>query len=331
MSQLFHIQKNKEFLIKRSEIIQAIRGFFVEQQFIEIDSPSIIRLPGQEPYLDPMVVDVINEKNISHTYFLHTSPEYVMKKVLGAGFEKIFSLGHVFRNKESFGEIHNPEFTMLEWYRKEKTFVDIMDDCENLLLYILKNVNELNFSFKKIRRVHMRDLFLERLQINLDEYLTIKGMQQLCKKFGYTYSEADAFEDLFFKVFLNEIENKLSDEPIIIHHYPVQMAALAKVDTTDPKYAERFELYINEIEIANAFSELCDSNEQKKRFEEEQIKRKSLNKEVFEIDAVLLEALDQITSAAGIALGVDRLVQILLGCKNIEDVLVLPMSKLISN
>ncbi len=336
MSQIFHIQKNKENLILRSQIITAMRNFFISQNFIEITAPALISLPGQEPYLDVMSVNVIDERNNKYNYYLHTSPEFTMKKVLGAGFENIFSLGQVYRNKESFGGIHNPEFTMLEWYRKNKNFKKLMSDCEELILHIYKNVpgvlknkTQKNLKInKQIQKIHMRDLFKNILDINLDDYLDISSMQELCKKLNHNFDKnSDEFEDLFFKIFLNNIEPELGDDPIIIHHYPKQMAALAKIDEQDSLYAERFELYINKIEIANAFSELCDSKEQGERFKQEQIKRKKLNKKVFDIDQNLLSSLDNIESAAGIALGVDRLVQVLIGCKNIDDVLVLPMSK----
>lgn len=330
MSQLFHIQKNKDNLILRSQIINAIRQFFIIQNFIEITAPALLRLPGQEPYLDVMSVNISDERDNSFDYYLHTSPEYTLKKVLGAGFEKIFSLGQVYRNKESFGGIHNPEFTMLEWYRNNTSFEKIISDCEDLITYIYKEVPgilKIN-KIKKIKRIHMRDLFKNILDINLDEYLTKSKLQELCIKLNHNIDkDNDEFEDLFFKIFLNNIEPNLGDDPIIIHHYPKQLAALAKIDEKDNLYAERFELYINGVEIANAFSELCDSKEQESRFILEQEKRKKLNKKIYNIDQNLLASLDNLDKASGIALGVDRLILVLLGCKNIDDVLVLPMSK----
>ena len=326
MSQIFHIQKNIQNLIKRAQIIQAVRNFFVSQEFLEIDAPALIKNPGQEPYLDVMEVAVKDERSNNNDFFLHTSPEYTMKKVLGSGIKKTFCLGHVYRNSESFGGLHNPEFTMVEWYRADYDFVTLMNDCEELINHLCTTITGVN-KFTKIKRVHMRDLFKQKLNIDLDKYLTRDGMEILCNKYGYNVDENDQFEDLFFKVFLNEIESELGSEPIIVHHYPRQMAALAKVSDVDDLYAERFELYINGIEIANAFSELCNPKEQKNRFLQEQQLRKNLKKEVHAIDTELLEALNNINSAAGIALGVDRLVMVLLGCKDINDVLVLPISK----
>ena len=354
MSQVNHIKKHKENIIARATIIKSIREFFWNQNFTEINAPTILRHPGLEPYLDPMSTEVQNEKGEAQKMFLHTSPEYTMKKSLAAGFENIFSLGPCYRNKESFGGHHNPEFTMIEWYRKGVSMEKIMDDCEELIRYVInqschcekrsdaclpvgrkqsKDRHNLDcftpfaMTVGEVRRVSMNDLWKELLNVNLNGFLTVEAMHQLNIDRGYSPIEGEPFEDLFFRIFLNEVEPKLRKMgAVIIHHYPKQMAALAKISKKDSRYAERFELYINGVEIANAFSELCDPIEQRSRFVEEQKKRKELGKEVFAIDEEFIASLEHIDSAAGIALGIDRLVMALLDCKNIDDVLILPMS-----
>ena len=352
MSQVNHIKKNKKNLIARASIIKSIREFFWNQNFIEINAPTILRHPGLEPYLDPMKTVVQNEKGEMHNMYLHTSPEYTMKKSLAAGFEKIFSIGPCYRNKESFGGYHNPEFTMIEWYRRGVAMEKIMDDCEHLINYLInqscnceeskatkqsKDSHSLDcfasagklatMTVGEVRRVSMNDLWKELLNVTLDDFLTVETMHQLNIDRGYSPIKDEPFEDLFFRIFLNEIEPKLKEMgAVIIHHYPAQMAALAKISENDNRYAERFEFYINGIEIANAFSELTDPIEQRARLEEEQRHRKELGKEVFELDEEFIKSLANIDFAAGIALGIDRLVMVLLDCKNIDDVLILPMS-----
>lgn len=339
MSHLSHIQNNKHILELRASIIKSIREFFWSQNFLEVETPTILRLPGQEPYLSPMNLTIHDETGKQYQAFLHTSPEYTLKKMLAAGFENIFSLCKTYRDYESFGGNHNPEFTMVEWYRAHADFFAIMDDVENLISYVqteLKKISAPICEIQHIERKHMKEIWKECININLDEYLTTESMRELCIQKGYSPKENERYEDLFFRIFLNEIEPTFADRgafkgTLIIHHYPAQMAALARLSKEDPRYAERFEVYIHGIELANAFSELTDATEQKKRLEEEQKLRKTLQKDIFDIDEDFIEAVGNMPESSGIALGVDRLVQTLLGCQNINDVLVLPASKLFEN
>ncbi len=328
MSHVQHIANHKKNLDLRWEILRLVREFFWSEQFTEVETPLILRLPGQEPYLSPMKIDIHDEKNQTFPGYLHTSPEYTMKKMLGAGYEKIFSLGKVFRDNESFGGTHNPEFTMIEWYRANTDFNTIMDDCQNLLLSLAKHFQIPDSKFQ-IQRIHMRDLWKKYSDVNLDDYLTRDSMWMLCAQKRYKPAPTESYEDLFFRIFLNEIEPHLGiDNPVIVHHYPLPLAALAKKSDTDHGYAERFELYAGGMEIANAFSELTDANEQMARLIKEKEERRALGKVVYDIDLEFIEALKTMPPSAGIALGIDRLVQLFTGCKNINDVIVLPASKL---
>ncbi len=317
--QLDHIKNNFVNLSHRAEIIKKMRKFFWSKDFMEVETPNMLALPGQEPYLSPVSLKISDENAKEHKAYLHTSPEYAMKKMLASGFENIFSICKCFRNKESFGGTHNPEFTMIEWYRTEADFFAIMGDVEDLF-------NNLSEKEIKFQRFHMRDLWKEYVGVNLDDYLEKEKMFSLCQEKGFDPDKDESYEDLFYRIFLNFIEPKLKGYNII-HHYPAQMAALAKL-SEDNNYAERFEVYVDGIEIANAFSELTDGEEQRKRLEEEKELRKKLGKDVFDIDEDFIEAVGQLPKCAGIALGVDRLVQVLLSCQNIDDVLVLPTSKM---
>lgn len=323
MNQLGHIQNNKKYLDLRWQILRFIREFFWLQDFVEVETPLLLRLPGQEPYLSPMKLSLHDETGKEFTGFLHTSPEYAMKKMLASGYEKIFSICKAFRDFESFGGTHNPEFTMIEWYRGHSDFWQIMDDVQSLFDFISEKLGTKKFVFE---RLHMRDLWQRYIGVNLDEYLTVEKMYELCLEKGYHPAVDEPYEDLFYRIFLNEVEPKLGT--VMIHHYPTQMAALAKMSETDLGYAERFEVYVGGLEIANAFGELTDSKEQLARFEEEHRKRQELGKDVFDIDMEFIEAVGQMSASGGIALGVDRLVQLFTSCQNIDSVLVLPASKL---
>lgn len=319
MSHVQHIQKNKDILERRSEIIKQIREFFWSYDFIEVETPLLVRVPGQEPYLSPMSVSISDEKGSSHAAYLHTSPEYTMKKMLAAGFTNIFSICKTFRNQESFGGDHNPEFTMLEWYRAGVDYTAIMDCVDALLKHV---------GYKQgVERIPMRTLWREYLDVDLNDYLDVKSMRDLCMKYGYEVGDDEQYEDVFYRIFLNLIEPKLNDRgAVMVYEYPAQMAALSKLVDADSRYAERFELYIDGIEIANAFSELTDADEQHARLEEEQKLRNQLGKKIYDIDEEFIQAVEAMPECAGIALGVDRLVMILLGCKEINDVIGLPMS-----
>ena len=330
MSHLSHLTNNKANLQLRFEIIKLIREFFWSQGFTEVDTPNIVKLPGQEPYLSPMKINIHNETGKWFAGHLHTSPEYTMKKMLSAGWDKIFSICKCYRDYESFGGTHEPEFSMIEWYRANESFEKLMGDVEELMRFLVKKLS--NSEIKKLsvfERVSMKELWRKFVGVDLDEYLTNEKMFELCVKKGYKPEKDESYEDLFYRIFLNEIEPKLADMGgVIVHHYPAQMAALSRLSPKDPCYAERFEVYINGLELANAFSELIDADEQLKRLKEERALRQKLGKDVYDIDMEFIGTLKSMPPSAGIALGVDRLVQVLASCKNINDVVVLPTSEL---
>ncbi len=307
-------------LEKRSNHLRAIRELFWAWGFLEVDTPLIVARPGQEPFLDPFETRVEDAAGRAHPGYLITSPEYAMKKLLAKAalgeapeFAKIFQLGKVFRNNEDFGGTHNPEFCMIEWYRLGADYHDLMADVENLVR-ALAGRDEIVFAGKKIniaapwRRITVDDAFKEFAQ--RDDALEL----------------AMTDESEFFKVMLNEVEPKFRDAsyPIFLTEYSASMAALARKKETDPRVAERFECYIGGIEIANAFSELTDAVEQRARFQEEQRQRAQLGKIPFELDEEFLSLLPHIKKAAGISVGVDRLLMVLEDKQNINDVIFWP-------
>jgi len=175
-------------------------------------------------------------------------------------------------------------------------------------------------------------LWQKTININLDEYLTREKMLVLCKEKKYNVEMQESYEELFYRIFLQEIEPKLKDMgAVIVYNYPAQMASLSKLSEINPNYAERFEVYIDGLELANAFSELTDKDEQLRRLQAEQKERERQGKKVYEIDMEFIEAVGQMPKSAGIALGVDRLVQVLTSCQNIDNVLTLPADKLFND
>lgn len=307
-------------LEKRTKYLRAIRELFWSWGFVEVDTPLIVAKPGQEPYLDPFETRVENAVGHAYPGYLITSPEYAMKKLLAKAalgeapeFSKIFQLGKVFRNNEDFGGTHNPEFTMIEWYRLGADYHDLMKDTENLIRSLASR-DTIEFQGKTIdlaspwRRITVEDAFKE-----------FAGRDDAIKL-------AEEDESEFYRVMLNEVEPKFRDlpYPIFLIEYPASMASLAKKKSDNPRVAERFECYIAGIELANAFSELTDAEEQRTRFQMEQIERAKNSKPVFEIDEEFLSLLPHIPQASGISVGVDRVIMLLENKTNINDVVFWP-------
>ncbi|MBL4694135.1 EF-P lysine aminoacylase GenX [Candidatus Gracilibacteria bacterium] len=289
---------HEKLITDRARITQRVRDFFTDNNFLEVETPIMVDIPGMEPHLTPF--------ETTDGKFLNHSPELQMKKLLGQGLKRIFNITKVFRSGEK-SNTHNPEFTMLEWYRLNADYKDMMTDCENLITSLTDKYS------KPFKRKTCQELFQEHLQIDL----TSDNFAEEAAK-HIDVSQLKTWDEIFFKLFLNFIEPNLGPEPIFVTDYPASQAALAK---TKGFFAERFELYINGLELANAFSELTDATEQRHRLEEEQEERRQMNKTVFPIDEEFLSALDSIPEAAGIALGLDRLIMVLLDKKTIQEVI----------
>ncbi|MDD5144697.1 MAG: EF-P lysine aminoacylase EpmA [Candidatus Pacebacteria bacterium] len=335
------IKKNpglKEIQVKRSKICELIRDFFKNDGFLEMQTPAIVKCAGQEPYLTPLEVCFKDNRGKEFKGFLVTSPEYSLKKILSAGFKKVFELAKVFRSDEKFGGLHNPEFTMLEWYRAHSDYRQIMKDVENLVLFLNKKINHskyLNFQGQKINltppwpKISVKEAFLKYAKINLDKAHTIKSFSKQITKKEYLSSD---WNNIFYSVFLNEIEPNLpKDRPQIIYDYPLPQASLSKRKGKS-FYAERFEVYIGGMELANAFSELNDPGKQMLRFVEEQKLRKKMGKNFVPIDEKFIYALRLgMPPSGGIALGLERLQMLLLNLKDVDDLLIFPSSQLFQN
>jgi elongation factor P--(R)-beta-lysine ligase len=311
---------------ERQLINHNIRSFFAKRGYLEVETPIVVASPGMEPHLTPFESSICEPDGTAHEGALITSPEYSMKKLLGHGMDKIFTLTKVFRNQESFGGHHNPEFTMLEWYQQGGDYQACMDETEALVKVVGEKLST-NKCTAPFERVRVRDLFLQFVGIDLDSTLR-KEMINACDGHRIRTHESDTQSDLFYRLFLSLVEPNLTRRNVFVYDYPKYQAALSTL-TSDGLYGERFELYLGGLELCNGFTELTNTIEQRRRFQEEIEERKQLGKKIFPIDEPLLALLGSIQNPTfGNALGVDRLHMALTNRSSIDDVLLFPASNL---
>ncbi len=313
-----------QIAVERQVINDAIRSFFKERGYIEVETPIVVRSPGMEPNLTPFETVVVEPNGTKHAAALITSPEYAMKKLLGRGLEKIFTMTKVFRNEEELSGTHNPEFTMLEWYQQDADYQVCMDETEALIQATAQAVG--SSSLSPCSRTRVRDLFLQHVNIDLDKS-DEQTLADACVHHQIHTAPSDTQSDLFYRLFLTKIEPNLSGNRFV-YDYPKYQASLSHL-TLDGKYGQRFELYMNGLEICNGFTELTDATEQRARFAEEAAERKTTGKTVHPIDEDFLDLLPSLRSPTfGNALGVDRLHMALTGRRKIEEVMLFPASDL---
>ncbi len=289
----------KENLIIRARIIQAIRSFFIDHDYIEIETPIRIPAPAPESHIDAVE---------SGDWFLQTSPELCMKMLLAAGFRRIFQICKCFRQAER-GRRHLPEMTMLEWYRINSSYLDLMNECEILIGQVARQINSKN------------TLTYQGAEIDLAPPWSRISVAEAFKSFTSTSMEAALESDRFDEIMVEAIEPNLGQShPVFLYDYPASRGALARTKPQDRRYAERFELYIGGLEICNAFGELTDAVEQRQRFESERNRRKDSGKSIYPMPEKFLNALGDMPEAAGNALGIDRLVMLFADTPNIDEV-----------
>jgi len=332
-------ERKRGFLAARARIAAAVRAFFAERDYVEVETPALQVSPGLEPHLIAFETQLQQPGETPRARYLHTSPEFAMKKLLAAGVPRLFQLARVFRNGER-SATHHPEFTMLEWYRAEASYLDLMEECEALLRGVAAAAG--TAAFRRGRASADVTLAAERLtvaaafrRIGIDLAATIPDpaapalglLAAAAAPLGIAPHTGDAWEDLFFRIFLERIEPALGiGRPTILMDYPIAMAALARPKPEAPWLAERFELYVAGLELANAFGELTDAGEQRARFERDCAEKQRRYGLCYPIDEDFLAALAHgLPPAAGIALGFDRLVMLATGAAEIEDVLWAPV------
>ncbi len=333
----------KPYLDARIAVIGAIRRFFAMRDFAEVETPALQVSPGIEPHLFAFETEIVEpfRDGARARLYLHTSPEFAMKKLLAAGMPRIFQLARCFRNGER-SATHHPEFTMLEWYRAGADYRALMADCEALLRAVLAAVPAAalvrgdrrcdpgaEWEYLTVAEAFRRDAGIDLLATAPDPRAPVAGLLRAeAARIGVFTNPTDTWEDIFFRIFLARIEGGLGiDAPTVLHDYPASMAALSRIKPDDARLAERFEVYVAGLELANAFSELTDAGEQRRRFEADAARKRELFGSATPIDADFLAALDHgLPDCAGIALGVDRLVMLATGAPRIEDVLWAPVA-----
>lgn len=280
-----------DYLVTRAAVVRQIRAFFDSRDFVEVETPVRIPAPAPEPHIDCPA---------SGSWFLRASPELQMKKLLAAGFERIYQLGPCFREGER-GRRHNPEFTMLEWYRAHADYQDIADDMEGLVSAVLARFQGQEIA--PFNRVTVRDAYRQ--------YAGWDPVENFdADRFDYDMAE--------------KIEPNLPKTPTFLMDYPAPAASLSKLKADDPRVAERWELYVDGMELANAFTELTDAEEQRHRFEAAREERRGIGEADYPLDEEFLRLLQFMPPSGGVALGVDRLVMLATEVKSIDEIRVAP-------
>lgn len=329
----------RPFLLGRNAIQAAMRSFFAARDFLEVDTATLQISPGNEAHLHAFATTGISTSGERAPLYLHTSPEFACKKLLAAGEKRISCFAHVYRNRER-GPLHHPEFTMLEWYRVGETYETLMRDSAQLLGLAAETTKTKTLTY----RGRSIDPFLEpeRLSVaeafnrfgNIDLLATIAPdgetdrdhLAAELKQAGIRSADDDSWADMFSRVIVERVEPKLGFErATILDEYPTSEAALARRSPADSRVAERFELYACGVELANAFGELTDAAEQRRRFEAEMREKQRVYGETYPIDEDLLAALEIMPAASGIALGFDRLVMLATGAPRIDLVMWAPV------
>ena len=323
----------RPILLARNRIQARLHALFAEWDFIEASCGQVAASPGNEAHLHAFPVTALGPDMMPRDLYLHTSPEFAMKKLLAAGEARIFDFARVFRNRER-GPLHAPEFTMLEWYRAGAPYDRIVEDTLAIVREAAGGATALTWRGKTCdpnanhRRVAVQDVFAEYANVDLAATLSDEGVPDrdaLARQANVKIARDDSWSDIFSRVLVEKIEPNLGfGEIVVLDRYPRCEAALARACPDDPRFAERFEVYACGVELANGFGELTDPVEQRRRFVAEMDEKQRVYGERYPIDEDFLAALERMPPASGVALGFDRLVVLATGARHIDDVLWTP-------
>ncbi|MDP3854602.1 EF-P lysine aminoacylase EpmA [Phenylobacterium sp.] len=330
----------RPFLIARNAIKRALRAWFDDAGFTEVETAALQVSPGNEAHLHAFATEAVTTDGARSPLYLHTSPEFAAKKLLAAGETRIFDFARVWRNRER-GPLHHPEFTMLEWYRAGETYEALMADSAALMALAAETVGTKALTwrgktadpFAEPERVTLAQAFERFAGVDLLATVAADGssdrdaLAQAAIAAGIRVAPDDTWTDVFSRVLVEKIEPNLGlGRATILCEYPICEAALARPKAADPRVAERFELYACGVELANAFGELTDPAEQRRRFEIEMDEKARVHGERYPLDEDFLAALAHMPDACGIALGFERLVMLATGASRIEQVLWTPVA-----
>jgi elongation factor P--(R)-beta-lysine ligase len=330
----------RPFLLKRGQIADALRAWFAEQGFIEVETAALQVSPGNETHLHAFATELIGPGAERRALYLRTSPEFACKKLLAAGESKIFDFARVFRNRER-GALHHPEFTLLEWYRANALYEALMDDCAALMGEAARAAGTTQFSFRgktidpfaPPERLTVAEAFAR--HAGIDFLATVVGgvgdraqLAAAAAKAGVVTAADDTWGDIFSRILAERVEPHLGiGRASLLYEYPLPLAALARAKSGSGQVAERFELYACGVELANGFGELTDAGEQRTRFQDAMAEKQRIYGEAYPLDEDFLAALAAMPQASGIALGFDRLVMLATGATRIEQVIWAPVAE----
>ncbi|MFD2173923.1 EF-P lysine aminoacylase EpmA [Rhodobacter lacus] len=327
-------------LLARARIQSALRRWLEGAGFLEVDPVALQVSPGNEAHLHAFATEAIGNDGQPHPMYLHTSPEFAMKKLLTAGETRIAAFAHVWRNRER-GPLHSPEFTMLEWYRVGEDYTVLMQDCAAMLALAAKAAGSRILRFRESEcdpfaepeRLSVAEAFARHAGIDLlatcgrGGETDAEGLRAQCRATGLAVSDDESWSLMLSKVLVARVEPHLGHgRPTILDRYPLAEAALARPAPDDARVAERFELYACGVELANGFGELTDAVTQRARFMAEMAEKAAIYGERYPLDEDFLAALAQMPAASGIALGFDRLVMLATAAPRIDDVIWTPVS-----
>lgn len=326
-------EKKRPYLEARGKMIRAVRDFFDREGFLEVETPILQVSPVMDTHIHALKTDLRGvDLQYEKTLWLHTSPEFAMKKLMVAGLPKIYQICHVFRDAEG-SRRHSREFTMIEWYRAHDGYETIMQDCIGLLRYVAEALRIKEYRhrgtvcdpFADWNIVTVAEAFRTYAGMALEEFLPdrTEEFSAAVKALGLHTALDDRWDDLFFRVMGEKIEPHLGmGTPTVIKDYPAAMASLSRRKPDDPRFAERFEMYVCGVEVCNAFGELTNAAEQRRRFHEEMALKQELYGERYPIDEDFLAALEYgLPESGGNALGIDRLAMLATGADDIDQIL----------
>jgi lysyl-tRNA synthetase class 2 len=335
-----HVHADRRpILLARGRIVAALRAWFAGQDFVEVDTGALQVSPGNEIHLHAFATTLAATDDAALRRYLRTSPEFACKKLLAAGERRIVEFAKVFRNRER-GALHHPEFTLVEWYRAGELYRALMTDCSAILRLAAQEAGTRQFTF----RGRSADAFAEpeRLTVaeafarfaGIDLLATLPGgapdreqFARAAQAAGIRIGDDDIWGDIFSRVLVERIEGNLGiGRATVLDEYPAVLSALAR-PASDPRVAERFELYVCGVELANGFGELADAPEQRRRLEREMAEKERIYGERYPIDEDFIAALGQMPEASGIALGLDRLVMLATGASRIDQVIWTPIQE----
>ncbi|HEY8566607.1 MAG TPA: EF-P lysine aminoacylase EpmA [Beijerinckiaceae bacterium] len=329
----------RPFLLARNRIKAALRGWFEAEGFVEVDAGALQVSPGNETHLHGFATELVDGDGRRTRLSLHTSPEFACKKLLAAGERRIVDFARVYRNRER-SALHSPEFTMLEWYRVEEPYEQLMADCAALLRLAAEaaGADALRFRGRSVdpglepERLSVVEAFERYADLDLLATLGDRGatdrdaLAAQARSSGVRVAADDSWSDIFSRVLVERVEPRLGlERATVLCEYPASEAALARLKEGHPRVAERFELYACGVELANAFGELTDPAEQRRRFEADMAEKERIYGERDPIDEDLIAALHHMPPASGAALGFDRLVMLATGADRIDQVLWTPV------